>query len=70
MLWMWEKNAGKGGGNDGAMQIDETFCTAWEYKLGHGYRLADHDAYNSQNIKVFFKLFSQLQTDTITCFIL
>jgi hypothetical protein len=52
---MWEKNAGKGGGNDGAMQIDETFCTAWEYRLGHGCRLADHDAYRFSKHQGFFQ---------------
>jgi lysyl-tRNA synthetase class 2 len=58
------------------MQIDETFCTAWEYRLpptagwGMGIDRLTMMLTDSQNIKVFFKLFSQLQTDTITCFIL
>jgi lysyl-tRNA synthetase class 2 len=63
-------------GNDEAMQIDETFCTAQEYRLpptagwGMGIDRLIMMLTDSQNIKVFFKLFSQLQTDTITCFIL
>ncbi|CAM6022648.1 unnamed protein product [Sphagnum balticum] len=51
------KNQDKEEGNDKAMQIDETFCTAWEYRLpptagwGMGIDQLTMMLIDSQNIK-------------------
>ncbi|CAK9230657.1 unnamed protein product [Sphagnum jensenii] len=62
------KNQDKEEGNDEAMQIDETFCTAWEYRLpptagwGMGIDRLTMMLTDSQNIKVSYcrLIFSKL----------